>query len=137
MPGYAKPLPLVDGITRQFWEGCHRHVLLMQKCPKVGKYWFPPTAFCPHCGSGDHKFEPVSGKGVVSSFAVVHRVFHPTFAEVPYTVIRVTLNEPERLEMISNIVDCPQDKVYVGMPVEVVFDDVDREISLPKFRPVA
>ena len=38
--------------------------------------------------------------------------------------------------MISNIVECDHDKLENGMELEVVFDDVSEEISLPERRPV-
>jgi uncharacterized OB-fold protein len=37
--------------------------------------------------------------------------------------------------MTSNIVDCPIADVKIGMPVEAVFEDVNDEITLVKFRP--
>ena len=36
----------------------------------------------------------------------------------------------------DNIVGCANEDVYIGMPVEVVFDDMTDEVTLPKFRPV-
>ncbi len=39
--------------------------------------------------------------------------------------------------MTTNIVGVPNDRIRVGMPVEVVFEDLSPEISLPKFRPAA
>ncbi len=135
---YNKPTPQSDGISRPFWEGCRRHTLLVQQCSACNKYRFPPMYLCPYCGARASTWKQVSGKGTVSSFSVVHRAFHPAFAaDIPYVVIRVALNEQERLEILSNIVDCTYGQVYVGMPVEVIFDDVDEETTLPKFRPMA
>ena len=37
--------------------------------------------------------------------------------------------------MTTNIVDCAIEDVKVGMPVEAVYDDVNDEITLVKFRP--
>jgi hypothetical protein len=37
--------------------------------------------------------------------------------------------------MTTNIVGCTPDDVRVGMPVQVTFEDVDDEISLPMFSP--
>jgi hypothetical protein len=34
------------------------------------------------------------------------------------------------------VIDCPWQEVRVGMPVEVVFDDVTAEVTLAKFRPL-
>jgi uncharacterized OB-fold protein len=43
---------------------------------------------------------------------------------------------PEGVRMISNVVECDHDKLENGMALEVVFDDVTDEITLPKWRPV-
>lgn len=40
------------------------------------------------------------------------------------------------VRMSSNLVQCDPKEVQVGMPVEVVFEYVNPEVSLPKFRPV-
>ena len=39
-------------------------------------------------------------------------------------------------QMMSNIVGCVPEKVHIGMPVEVTFEDWNEEISVPKFKPV-
>ena len=45
----------------------------------------------------------------------------------------------EGVRMMSNLVDVTPDPqhVRVGLPVEVVYDDVTPEIALPKFRPTS
>jgi len=53
-------------------------------------------------------------------------------ADVPYNVVLVDMEEGVRL--MSTVVDCPPEQLEVGMQVEVVFDDVAEEITLPKFR---
>jgi uncharacterized OB-fold protein len=40
----------------------------------------------------------------------------------------------EGVRLLSQVVDCPPDDLEIGMPVEVVFDDVTEEVTLPKFR---
>jgi hypothetical protein len=37
---------------------------------------------------------------------------------------------------MSNIIECKNEDLYLGMRVEVVFEDVMAEVALPKFRPV-
>ena len=60
---------------------------------------------------------------------------HPAFAEnPPYAPVVVELEEGVR--MVTWLVDCPPDEIEAGMPVEVVFDDVTAEVTLPKFRRV-
>jgi hypothetical protein len=64
----------------------------------------------------------------------MHQVYHPGFAaDVPYAVVVVELEEGARL--VSNLVGCPIGDLAPGMPVEVTFDDVTPEVTLPKFRP--
>jgi uncharacterized OB-fold protein len=67
------------------------------------------------------------------SFVIYHRLYHPGFkGDLPYNVSVVELGEGPRL--LTNIVGTPNDELEVGMPVEVVFDDVTDEVTLPKFR---
>jgi uncharacterized OB-fold protein len=64
----------------------------------------------------------------------VRRANFPGFAkDVPYVVAIVEMDEGTRFT--SNIIGCKPEDVYVDMPVEVVFEDITEEISLPKFRP--
>ena len=41
----------------------------------------------------------------------------------------------EGVRMASNPIDCAAHQIAGGLAVEVVFDDVTREVTLPKFRP--
>ena len=77
----------------------------------------------------------VSGKAKVWTYAIHH--MGPTKAykgEPPYVVALVELDEG--VKMMTNIVDCDPKDVFIGMDVEVVFDDVTDEVTLPKFKPV-
>jgi uncharacterized OB-fold protein len=75
-----------------------------------------------------------SRRAVVLSFTIVRRSPSSAFAdEVPYVVALVTLDEGPTL--MTNIIDCAPEKVDIGMPVEVTFDDWTEEISIPKFQP--
>ena len=130
---YAKPLPQPSAESRPFWEACRRHELRLQRCLACRQYWFPPSAVCPECLSDEFEWALTSGRGEVFSFVVMHRVYHKGFAnDVPYTVALIALEEGPRF--LSNLVDCRPDEVHVGMPVEVVFEDVTPEVTLPKFR---
>lgn len=74
------------------------------------------------------------GRGTIYSFNVMHQVYHPGFAsEVPYPVVLVELEEGCRV--LSNVVDCPADRLRIGLGVEVVFERLNDDVVLPKFRP--
>jgi len=75
-----------------------------------------------------------SGRGTVYSFTVTYQNQSPGFREeLPYVLAIVELDEGVR--MMTNVVGCAPDAVRIGMPVQVVFEDVTAEITLPKFRP--
>ncbi|MEK7354699.1 MAG: Zn-ribbon domain-containing OB-fold protein [Chloroflexota bacterium] len=134
--GYAKPLPGVDEETKPFWDYAKQHELRMQKCLGCGEFYYPPSSMCPHCHNWGAEWVKLSGKGQVYSFIVVRRATNPAFAkEIPYVVAIIETKEKTRL--ISNVIGCKPEDVKIGMPVEVVFEDITEEFSLPKFKPVA
>jgi uncharacterized OB-fold protein len=64
---------------------------------------------------------------------VVAQPAHPAFKDaVPYGVVLVELEEGVRI--ISHVVDVPPDQLRIGLPVEVVFEDVAEDVTLPKFK---
>jgi uncharacterized OB-fold protein len=131
---YAKPLPQMTPEMRPFWEAARRHELVVQRCRACGGHRFPARDICSRCLSREAEWVPVSGRGTIFSYAIMHQVYHPGFAgEVPYAVVVVELEEGARL--VSNLVGCPVGDVTPGMPVEAVFEDVTPEVTLPKFRP--
>jgi hypothetical protein len=38
--------------------------------------------------------------------------------------------------LLTNVVGCRNEDIYIGMPVEAVFEDITEEVTLPKFGPV-
>ena len=141
MNEYKKPLPKIREEVKEFWEGCKRHELLIQKCKDCGTYRFPPQLMCPECNSVDKYWSRVSGKGKVHSFIIVRRtkdisVRSPLRGfDYPYAVVLIELPDAGGVHIVSNMIDCEMEEIKIGMPVEVVFDDVSEEIALPKFRP--
>ena len=131
---YSKPLPVFSAESKPFWDGCQRHELLLQQCDRCHSFWFPPSSMCPDCLSVEWKWTRSCGRGRIHSFVIFQRVYHPGFADdVPYVVAVVELEEGPRL--ISNIVGCNPQSVQCEMPVELVFENVSREVTLPKFGP--
>ncbi|MEN6616880.1 MAG: Zn-ribbon domain-containing OB-fold protein, partial [Syntrophorhabdus sp.] len=128
---YKKPLPYINSETKAYWDGAKAHEFLLRKCRACGQYHFYPRDFCPSCFSFDVEWVKSSGRGTVYSVTICH-VPAAGFKDVaPYNLVLVELEEGPR--MMSNIVGCPNDDIKIGMPVEVVFDDVTPEVTLPKF----
>jgi uncharacterized OB-fold protein len=132
--GYKKPLPRIDEESRGWWEALARHELYVQRCRDCGTKRLPPRALCPACLSGAIEWVRASGRGTVYSFTVTHQNQAPGFREeLPYVLAIVELAEGPRL--MTNLVECAPDAVRIGQPVEVVFDAVTPEVTLPKFWP--
>jgi len=134
----AKPVPRTSGELEPFFAAAKRRRLAVQRCAKCGTLRFPPREICSvvGCWSRNSEWTEVSGRGELWSFYVMHQVYHPGFAaEVPYPVVVVKLAEGPKI--MSSLLDCPRDRIRVGMPLEVAFEDVTSEVTLPKFRPAS
>lgn len=131
---YNKPLPEITPESEPFWKFCKQHEFRLQRCNDCQTVRFPFAFICPSCTSGEYSWDKMSGRGTVHSFVVYHQVYHPGFAkDVPYAVGLVQLEEGPRF--LSNITGCALDSIKVDMPVQVTFEDITEEFSLPKFQP--
>jgi uncharacterized OB-fold protein len=128
----TKPIPTITPEMRPFFVAAKRRQLVVQRCLDCGACRFPAREICSACLSAKSDWTPVSGRGEVFSFNVMHQVYHPGFAaEVPYAVVLVKLDEGPKIN--SNLVGIAPHEIRIGMPVRVVFEDVSDEVTLPKF----
>ena len=126
--------PEITPPHQPFWDALRRHELLVQQCADCGRLRFIPSELCPACHSSSATWAPVSGRGSVYTYTVVHRAPTPAYqADAPYVLAYVELAEGPR--MPARLVDVTPDEVAVGMPVTVVFDDVAPDLTLYRFRP--
>lgn len=133
---YKLPVPQPNLDDRVFWEGAKQHKLLLQKCKNCKTLrTYAGKPMCPVCHSFDSEPVEASGKGELWSFTVAHHAFGPVWQGVtPYIIGVVKLEEGPRL--VTNIMKAKAEDLYIGMPLEVIFDDVTTEFTLPKFHPV-
>ncbi len=131
MSEYLKPLPKPSPTSRAFWDAAKRHELTLQRCEACGKFIYYPRPRCPYCFSERLGWGRVSGRGTVYSYTVVRRASSRAFADAPYVLAIVELEEGPR--MTSNVVG-PPENVRVGSAVEAIFDDVTPDRTLVKFR---
>ena len=76
-----------------------------------------------------------SGRGRIYGWVEIFQSVLPAWAEdVPYNVVEVELDDAPGIVVTGNVPDAGEDGVTVGMPVEVIFDDVSEEISIPRWR---
>lgn len=133
MSNPEKPRPRIGPDSAPFWEGCRAHKLLLPTCTACGKPHLPPGPVCPFCFADAIAWRAASRTGRISTWTVVHKAWFPAFAaETPYNVVQVELDEGPRLT--ASLVGGA--RPAIGLRVEVVFDDVDAELTLPRFMPV-
>ena len=130
-----RALPTVTPETRHFWEGPRAGELRLQRCAGCNGAYFPPRPFCPNCGSADVSVFRASGRATLYSYVIHHRPA-PGFVP-PYSIAVVQLEEGPR--MMTNIVQVAQtsEALQLDMRLEVVFERMNDDISLPLFRPTA
>jgi len=134
MAEYRKQLPLITAVDKPFWDAAKRHELLAYCCQNCGTY-YSLIVECVQCSTPKMEWVKVSGKGKVFTYTIYHHVYNPLWKDdIPYNAVWVQLDEG--LIMMSNIVGAKNEEIYVGMPVEVVYDDITEEVTLPKFKPV-
>lgn len=134
MSEYKKPLPETQPWSKAFWEGTRERKLLIQECKDCGVKIFYPRKYCPKCWSPQLSWSEASGRGKIFSYSVTMGGVEEKFAgDLPFVLALVDLEEGVR--MMTNIVNCPPEDVAIGMDVEVVFEDVTGEITLPKWQP--
>ena len=128
------PPPLADATTLPFWQAAAEHRLVVQRCTGCGHMRLPPAPICPECRSADSDWKTLSGRGEVYTYTVVHR---PLAAgqQLPFVIAVITLEGAGGVRMISNLVAVEPGHVAVGMPVEVVWEDMSTELAIPRFRP--
>lgn len=130
-PGRIIPKPTPE--SEHYWEGTRQGELRIQACNSCSENYFPPRPFCPKCGSRDVKVVKASGKGRLYSYIINH-LPSPGFTP-PFTVAIVELDEGPRL--MTNLLEIEPDpeKLELDMPLEVTFEKLNDEISLPQFKP--
>ena len=119
--------PVVNAETKAFWDAARQNRFLIPVCTACGKAHWYPRAICPFCAGDKIAWREASGRGTIYTYSVMRRV------KEPYAIAHVTLAEGPT--MLTNIVDCDFDKLYIGQPVAVVFQETENGPPAPMFQP--
>jgi len=124
---FPAPIPNVE--TQAFWDAARGGRFLYRHCSHCERAHWYPRAICPFCHAEDTLWKQASGRGTIYTYSVMRR------APVPFATAYVTLEEGPTL--LTNIVDCDLDGLYIGMPVEVCFAPTQSpDLFVPVFRPL-
>ncbi len=127
-------VPFRQGLFR-FEEGVGE--LLGGRCRHCRTWYFPSRRVCAKCLSQKIEVLPLSKQGTVYTYTTIYQST-PEF-QVPYILVYVDL--PEGVRVLAQLTQCSPEAVRIGMPVEVVFEEVGRDqegraIIGYRFRPV-
>lgn len=131
---YDKLVPTPTPDTQPYWQGLKEGRLCLQRCADCGKVRHYPHPVCDACWSMNTDWVDAGGRGTVHSWTITHYAFHPGFKnDLPYILLTVDLPEGVRMNAQARGID-PAD-LRIGLPVQVGFEKVTDELSLPVFRP--
>ena len=131
----TRPVPVPNEWTKPFWEAARRGSLELQRCQSCRSFQHPPYPTCVKCVSVDLKFEPVRGVGSIYAYTIMYHSGDKRFAPaVPYASIIVELDDAPGALMAGNLLGAPYTEAKVGRRVEVVFEKLNDDITLPQFR---
>ena len=132
-----RPLPSpITPEAQPYWDGLKENKLMLPKCDDCGKPFFYPRVLCPNCHSRNISWMQASGRGKLYSFQIAHRSLNRAFkVELPCVLAMIELEEGPR--MMSNLINIKPDPnvVKCDMPVEVVFEKQNDDITLALFQP--
>lgn len=127
-----------DQWTQPFWDAAREHQLVIPLCSSCNEGRLPATQYCPHCGAEGTEWIPVSGNAVIHSATICRQAFHPALKDhVPYVLATVTPVEYPAIRLVTNIITSDVESVQIGDAVNVVWDDVDENTTIPRFTPSA
>ena len=132
---YRKPVPVATPESDFFWDKTRKHELWIQKCVDCDTAFFYPRMICPDCLEDKIEWFKTSGKGFLYTYMINHSPPPGFEDEAPYAIAIVQLDEgPRMMTNIVGIENTPENLV-LDMPLEVVFEDIVDDMSLPKWRP--
>ncbi len=127
--------PVIDELSRPFWEGALRRELVIQQCVHCGFLQHPPHPECARCYRSSRAFTKVSGEGVIYEAAIVCAPLVAGWeSAVPYACVVIELSEQPGLLIGSNLVGAPTSFAQVGQWVVADFDHGDDGSSYLVFR---
>jgi acetyl-CoA acetyltransferase/uncharacterized OB-fold protein len=127
------PLPELTPRSEFFWRSGADGVLRFQRCADCASLVHPPSAACHRCRGDDLRVVDVSGRGTVVAVTVNHQVWAPGLEE-PYALAEVAIEEDPRVRVTAQVVGVDPERVRIGEPVEVGFDQRE-DVWVPVFTP--
>ena len=128
-----RPLPLLSDENRFFWTSGTDGKLRFLRCTACRNFIHPPSPVCDKCLSMELEVATVSGRATLAAVTVNHQMWMPNF-EPPYVIGIVEIEEQPSVRLTTNIIDCAEENLRIGMPLQVEFQEYE-DVFLPVFAP--
>jgi hypothetical protein len=134
-PASSPPVPQSTELTAFYWDAVAQGRLELLRCQSCGHFVHFPRAACDACQGRDLRPEQISGRGTLYTYSVIMQASHPYFVgKIPYIIGIVSIDEEPAVHLPTGIVDAQESELRCGLPVEVVFREVNDSLTLPFFR---
>ncbi len=133
------PYTMSEPLSEPYWAGARQERLVVQQCTQCGTFRMPPAPLCFRCRSKETAWVELPGTGTVYASTIVRHPLGRALAEVvPYVsaIIELDGTQGEGARMLANVIDCDPEEIHIGTQVEIVFDHVNEEMTVARFRPV-
>ena len=130
---FPVPVPTLD--NQEFFDKCREHQLVHRRCRDCDSFLYPPRPNCPKCASENLEWVKSEGRGTVYTFTLTRQPVSRAFVgRLPWAVVEVELEEGVHLHRHAYL-DFLRVAVH-QVANQVVFEAVNDEITLPKFKRV-
>ncbi len=136
---YQKPIPLKDQDNKAYWNAADEHRLALQKCNDCNTYAHPPGPSCARCGSENVVWENLGNdvKAQIYSYIISYRPFLPGFQDdLPTIIAQAQLEKVPEVKIMCNVLNCDINDIQIGMPVQMIWEDITDERALPQWTPI-
>ena len=121
--GLPQPVPAVDGLDAEFWQGLSHEKILLQHCCGCSRWQWGPEWICHRCHSEDLEFSDVPGAALIYSYERVWHPVHPALKEQgAYLVVLVEFPAADNVRLVGNLLGDAHQEVTIGSKVRPVFE---------------
>ena len=121
--GLPIPVPEVDGLSTQYWEGLRKNEIWVQRCKDCRTWQWGPEWMCHACNSFDTGWEKIEAHGSIYSWERPWHPVHPALkSHGPYLIVLVEFPQYCNIRMIGNLLGDPHQTLTIGARVSPVFE---------------
>lgn len=130
-----------DNETTGFYEGTRLGQIRFPQCKDCNQFHWYPSTLCPFCHSPNIVWTPAKSQPRLFTWTQVRWDLAPAYLadfypkRGPYIVGLVEYAEIPNGRLPTNLIDCQPEDLRIGMPLEVVFQQINEKVFIPLFRP--